>query len=138
MNRVVLDTNIIVSALLVPTGTQAAVLMLALTGHVALYVSTSVLAEYEVLRRPRLKLQPGQIDTAMATIRKVAHHVEPVRSVTARPMNLTTASSNAPKAPEPIYLVTGNTRHFPQSHKGTHTVTGRRFLDMMAESENRQ
>ena len=36
MSRVVLDTNIIVSALLVPAGTQAAVLLLALQGHVAL------------------------------------------------------------------------------------------------------
>lgn len=74
MNRVVLDTNVIVSALLVPTGTQAAVLSLALRGHFVLYVSSPVLAEYEeVLRRPRLKLQPRQIDTALAAIRKVAY-----------------------------------------------------------------
>ena len=63
MIRVVLDTNVVVSSLLTPSGTQATVLMLALTGHVALYVSTSVLAEYEeVLRRPRLKLQPRQVE----------------------------------------------------------------------------
>ena len=56
MNRVVLDTNIIVSALLVPAGTQASVLLLALEGQIALYISHTVLAEYEeVLRRPRLK-----------------------------------------------------------------------------------
>jgi predicted nucleic acid-binding protein len=39
MNRVVLDTNVIVSAVPAPSGTQAAVLLLALTGRIALYVS---------------------------------------------------------------------------------------------------
>jgi putative PIN family toxin of toxin-antitoxin system len=77
MNRVVLDTNVIVSAVLVPSGTQASVLLLALTGRIALYVSSSVLAEYEeVLRRPRLKLQPRQIDAAMAAIRAAADRGE--------------------------------------------------------------
>jgi putative PIN family toxin of toxin-antitoxin system len=57
MTRVVLDTNVIVSALLVPSGTQASILLLALRGDIALYISPPVLAEYEeVLRRPRLKL----------------------------------------------------------------------------------
>ena len=84
MNRVVLDTNVIVSALLVPPGTQGAILLLALRGHFALYVSPSVLAEYdEVLRRPRLKLQPRQIDAALAAIRRVAHLVGPVQTVSA-------------------------------------------------------
>ena len=47
MKRVVLDTNVIVSAVLVPAGTQAAILMLALTGRIALYVSAPILAEYD-------------------------------------------------------------------------------------------
>jgi hypothetical protein len=71
---------------LVPSGTQAAVLLLALTGRIALYVSPPVLAEYEeVLRRPRLKLQPRQIDAAMAAIRKVAHLVQPTHAVSVSP-----------------------------------------------------
>jgi predicted nucleic acid-binding protein len=44
MSRVVIDTNIIVSALLVPAGTEAAVLLLALLGQVELYVSPPILA----------------------------------------------------------------------------------------------
>jgi len=71
MSRVVLDSNVLVSALLAPAGTQATVLMLAFTGHVTLYVSTPVLAEYgEVLRRPRLRLEPRKIDAAMAAVRR--------------------------------------------------------------------
>jgi uncharacterized protein len=80
MNRVVLDTNVIVSALLVPTGTQAVILSLALRGQFALCVSRPLLAEYEeVLRRPRLKLQPRRIDAA--AIRKVAHSVAPTQAL---------------------------------------------------------
>jgi predicted nucleic acid-binding protein len=55
-------------------------------GRIALYVSPSILAEYEeVLRRPRLKPQPRQIDAAMAAIRKVAHLVQPTQAVSASP-----------------------------------------------------
>jgi len=36
---------------------------------------------------------------------------------------------------EADYLVTGNTKHFPQGHKKTKVVTGRRFLDILCESE---
>ena len=73
MNRVVLDTNIIVSALLVPAGTQAGVLLLALNGVVALYVSSPILQEYEeVLRRPRFRLPARKIDGTMDATRPVS------------------------------------------------------------------
>jgi hypothetical protein len=89
MKRVVLDTNVIVSAVLAPSGTQASVLLLALTGRIALYVSPSVLAEYEeVLRRPRLKLQPHQIS-----------YNRP-RPFPFRPTNPTIGSWNALKPPK--------------------------------------
>jgi putative PIN family toxin of toxin-antitoxin system len=135
MIRVVLDTNVVVSSLLTPSGTQATVLMLALTGHVALYVSTSVLAEYEeVLRRPRLKLQPRQVEAVMAAIRRVGHLVEPIRTVAVSPDESDNRFLECAEAAGADWLVTGNTRHFPKSHKGTQTVTGRRFLDVVAES----
>ena len=134
MNRVVLDTNIVVSAVLVPSGTQAAILTLALTGRIALYVSAPVLGEYEeVLRRPRLKLQPRQIDAAMAAIRKVAHLVQPAKTVSVSPHESDNRFLECAEAAQADWLVTGNTRHFPQSHGRTKTVTGRRFLDILAE-----
>ena len=130
MSRVVLDTNIIVSALLVPAGTQAAVLLLALQGHVALYVSSPILAEYEeVLRRPRLKLTPQHIQEALAGIRKVAHHVTPTQTLSISAHESDNRFLECADAAQADYLVTGNTRHFPQSYKTTTVVTGRHFLD---------
>ena len=114
MNRVVLDTNIIVSALLVPSGTQASVLLLALRRPNAIYVSEPVLAEYnEVLRRPRLKLQPRQIDEALAAIRKVANLVAPTKTLSVSADESDNRFLECAEAAEADYLVTGNTRHFP-------------------------
>ena len=63
MIRVVIDTNILVSALLQPESLPAAVLMLALSGEVQLCVSDAVFAEYdEVIRRPHLKRTPDVIE----------------------------------------------------------------------------
>jgi putative PIN family toxin of toxin-antitoxin system len=135
MSRVVLDTNVVVSALLAPAGTEATVLMLAFTGHVTLYVSTPVLAEYdEVLRRPRLKLEPRKIDAAMAAIRRVAHLVAPVGTLAVSPDESDNRFLECAEAAGADWLVTGNTRHFPRRHKGTLIVTGRQFLDRMAGS----
>jgi len=56
--RLVIDTNILVSAALKPGGLQRTVLVLALTKPARLYVSESILAEYRaVLSRPELKIR---------------------------------------------------------------------------------
>ena len=50
--KVVLDTNVLVSAVLKPGSLPASLVALALQGHVRLFVSPDLLAEYaEVLRR---------------------------------------------------------------------------------------
>jgi uncharacterized protein len=55
MIKVVIDTNVVVSANLVDAGPSAAILNLAVNQKVLMFVSPAVLAEYdEVLRRPRL------------------------------------------------------------------------------------
>ncbi len=58
--RLVVDTNVVVSAALKPDGLQRTVLVLALTRPARLYVSTAILAKYrEVLARPELKIRNG-------------------------------------------------------------------------------
>ena len=69
MIRVVIDTNVVVSANLVDRGPSAAILDLAANKKIQMFVSPPVLAEYEeVLRRPRLKLAPARIAAALAVI----------------------------------------------------------------------
>ena len=71
MNRVVLDTNIVVSATLRAGGLPEAVFNLAIDGVILLCVSEPVLAEYEeVLGRARLAIPPAKVSNALARIRE--------------------------------------------------------------------
>src|ERR1700674_591577 len=112
MIRVVIDTNILVSALLQPKGLPAAVLMLALSGKVQLCVSDAVFAEYdEVIRRPHLKRPPDVIEATLQLIRKLGHLVKPgvrLKACTDPDDNIFLECSQAAEAD---YLVTGNQRH---------------------------
>jgi PIN domain len=78
MILVVIDTNILVSALLQPEGLPAAVFMLVLSGDVQLCISEAIFAEYdEVIRRPRLKRSVDVIEGTLRSIRRLGHWVKP-------------------------------------------------------------
>jgi len=62
MRHWVIDTNVVVSGLLSPHGHSARLLDAVLDGRVKLVYDARILAEYrDVLRRPRLKLDPDKI-----------------------------------------------------------------------------
>jgi len=69
--------------------------------------------------------------------RKVAHLIEPTETLSVSIHESDNCFLECAEAAETDYLVTGNTRHFPQTHKRTKIVTGRRLLDILAESEKR-
>src|ERR1017187_3263895 len=78
MIRVVIDTNVVVSANLRDEGLPAAILDLAAGKRIQMCVSAPVLAEYkEVLNRPRLRLTPQRIAPSLAVIRKTSLLVKP-------------------------------------------------------------
>jgi putative PIN family toxin of toxin-antitoxin system len=78
MIRVVIDTNILVSALLKPGGIPAAIMALALSRRVQLCVSEDICAEYdEVIRRPRFNLPADTIEGALGSIRRLGYWVKP-------------------------------------------------------------
>lgn len=75
--RVVVDTNVWVSALINPRGTPAAILGALMTGRFALVASLPMLAElHEVLMRPRLADRFGithdTVDTLLALLHERA------------------------------------------------------------------
>ena len=64
--RIVLDTNVLVSALLSPFGPPARVLGLVMTGAVNCCVDARILAEYDhVIHRPRLSIDPAKADEVL-------------------------------------------------------------------------
>jgi putative PIN family toxin of toxin-antitoxin system len=133
MIRVVLDTNVVVSATLRDEGLPAAILDLGGRGVIQLFVSEQVFAEYkEVLIRPRLKIAPERIARSLAVLRKISQHVTPTRTVTVikddDPDNRLLECAHAARAE---YLVTGNVKHFPKTFEGTRIVTPKQFIDLL-------
>jgi hypothetical protein len=58
--RLVIDTNVLVSAAIKPTGLQRTVFLIAISKPARLYVSYPILEEYtEVLARPELRIRKG-------------------------------------------------------------------------------
>jgi putative PIN family toxin of toxin-antitoxin system len=130
MIRAVLDTNIIVSALLQPLGPPAQILMLALGGSIQLCVSGSVYAEYEeVIRRPRFQRSEDIIAGTLQAIREKGIWVRPTERVTACPDPDDDIFLECAVAAKADYIVTGNLKHFPVSWAGSRIVTPRWLLD---------
>ncbi|MBM3728951.1 MAG: putative toxin-antitoxin system toxin component, PIN family [Acidobacteria bacterium] len=133
MIRVVLDTNIIVSALLQPLGPPAQVFLLALGDTVRMCVSGSIFAEYEeVIRRPRLRRTEETILSALETIRTRATWVKPSEPVRACFDPDDDVFLECAQASGASYLVTGNARDFPLRWIATEVVTPRQFLEIVA------
>jgi uncharacterized protein len=62
VERIVLDTNVLVSAFLNPSGAPSQVLTLVLAGELKLLFDRRILDEYaEVLARPRFELELLQV-----------------------------------------------------------------------------
>jgi uncharacterized protein len=131
--RLVVDTNIVVSAALKPDGLQRTVLLLAITKPARLFISKAILTEYsEVLARPELQIRKGLQRQLLDLLRKRAHFVTPawILQMTSDPEdNMFLECADAARAD---YLVTGNVRHFPRFWKKTKVITSREFLSLVA------
>jgi putative PIN family toxin of toxin-antitoxin system len=133
MIRVVLDTNIVVSALLQPLGPPAQVFLRTLSGSLLLCVSGNVYAEYEeVINRPRLRRSADVIAATLRAIREKGIWVRPTEHVQACSDPDDDIFLECAQAASAHYLVTGNLRHFPVSWAGSRIVTPRWLLDNLS------
>jgi uncharacterized protein len=131
--RIVIDTNIVVSAALKPEGLQRTILLIAVTKPARLYISDAILEEYrEVLSRPELQIRKGLRQQLLKLIRSHAHLVVPrhLIEVTKDPDdNKFLECADAGRAD---YLITGNQRHFPKFWKNTKVISSREFISIVA------
>ena len=82
--RLVIDTNVLVSAAIKPAGLQRTVLLLAMTKPARFYVSRPILEEYRaVLARPELKIRKGLRQQLLQLIRNRSQIVSPSRHLEA-------------------------------------------------------
>jgi uncharacterized protein len=130
--RLVVDTNIIVSAALKPEGLQRTVFLLAVTKPAQFYISPSIVSEYRAVLRPELRIPRGLRQQYLQLIKNRARFIKPSRSlhITSDPAdNIFLECAEAARAD---YLITGNTRHFPAFWKNTKVVSSREFITLMA------
>lgn len=135
--RVVLDTNVMVSALLKSGGLEDQVLRLGLDGALTLCTSPAVLAEYAVvLPRPRLKLTAQEIQTTLDSLQKVSTVVHPSYTLTVCTHEPDNRFLECAAAAQAHFLITGNARHFPKRWKTTDIVNAREFIEYFAAQQS--
>jgi uncharacterized protein len=131
--RLVIDTNIVISAALKPDGLQRTVLLLAITKPARLYVSAAIVAEYrEVLARPELNIRKGLRQQLLDLIKNQAQIVKPLRSLQVAKDPDDNKFLECADSARADYLVTGNQRHFPKFWKKTKVITSREFISLVA------
>lgn len=119
----VVDTNVLVSALISPSGTPARLVEEIRCGSLTPVVSPAVLAEYEtVLRRPRFDFPTDCVDDLLADMIGLAMvaHPEPIDAT--RLPDPADAPFIALARHAGCAIVTGNVRHFPK-HAGVEVLT---------------
>lgn len=110
---VVLDTNVLVSALITPFGNSARILDMVISGNIKILYDDRILTEYqEVLLRKKFGFKKDDVDTLLEYIEKEGLKIssnivtEPIIDKGDLPFIEVALSGNADA------LITGNKRHF--------------------------
>jgi putative PIN family toxin of toxin-antitoxin system len=113
--RAVLDTNVLVSALLSPGKTCHQLIQQAVVDRVEVCYSTAIMAEYlHVLSRASFAFDPVAVDALLDWIERDGLLVQPAAvPLLADPSD--TKFMEAAVGAGALYLVTGNLKHFPPS-----------------------
>ena len=131
--RLVIDTNVVVSAALKPEGLQRTVVLIAMTRPARWYVSEAIFSEYaNVLARREFKIRRELRQQFVQLIKNHTHTILASRlpTVTSDPEdNIFIECADAARAD---YLITGNLRHFPKFWKNTKVINSSEFLRIVA------
>ncbi|MBQ9466693.1 MAG: putative toxin-antitoxin system toxin component, PIN family [Muribaculaceae bacterium] len=114
----VIDTNVIVAALLTPNEQSATVKVVdaLLKGNIMPLYNDEILSEYdEVLRRDKFHFSSSTIDFLINEIRRYGINSERVNSVEHFPDPKDVVFYEIALSKDDAYLVTGNINHFPRT-----------------------
>ena len=129
--KIVVDTNVLVSAFLKPRGNPARILRLILQGDVSVVVNEHILTEYdEVLARPKFDLSPQRVQTILGIIRSRGLFAPSLAESFKLPDPSDEVFLEAALVTGADALITGNRKHYPKrACKGQRVVSPREFLD---------
>ena len=134
----VLDTNVIVSALLSSKADAATVQVLQklFSDSFCPVISKEIMAEYtEVLHRAKFHFSPAIVDDLLFAIEEKAEYVIPASTGAILPdmKDLPFYEVVMEKRADDAYLVTGNQKHFPAE---PFIITAREFLEILEQNED--
>jgi uncharacterized protein len=137
--RIVLDTNVLVSALLSPFGPPARILGLVMTGAVSCCVDARILAEYDdVTHRARLSIDSAKADDVLAELRRSGFSVASVPLPRPLPDQDDDPFVEVGLAGGARCLVTGNGAHFPGDRcLGLPVISPAEFVEVVRGQQKR-
>ena len=137
MLKVVLDTNVLVSALLKPDSVPELVISLILENQLLLCLSESIATEYEeVLEREKFKkLNRKKVKALISRLKSEAHWVNPVVRLNVAHDPEDNKFLECAQEAGADFLITGNTKHFPPKRfQKTLIVSPAEFLSLIAKA----
>ena len=131
---VVLDTNVLISALAFPGSKPDQILARARRGELDLYVSPAILSEPERVLRDKFRLSKQEVASRVRAIRRMAHLVHPTERIA-----VITANDDDNRilecaiAAHAEFLVTGDRAHLLPlaSYRGTRMIAPDQFLEIL-------
>ena len=126
--KAVLDTNILVSALLSPEGNPAKIYRMFLSEKLSLIYSTGIFEEYkDVLFRLRLGILENDAKAILTAVWQYGQKIEPLPSIHVMIDEDDRIFYDTAKNAE-AYLITGNKKHYPQT---SFIITPAEFLELI-------
>jgi putative PIN family toxin of toxin-antitoxin system len=126
--KIVLDTNIIVSAFINPKGVPAVIISLILARKITLCYDNRIYSEYvEVLRRTKFNFDNILVDGFLGFIKDRGEYI------IAEPQNMKFDDEDDKifydvyKSSDANYIITGNKKHFPQDKN---IITPREYIEL--------
>lgn len=126
--KIVLDTNVLISGLLSPSGNPAQILNLILNGRLKLLIDNRIFLEYsKVIRRPKFIFKNEWINPLLDFIKMESDFIlaEPLDLNFADPDDL--VFYEVALTGQADFLVTGNKKHFPDDPR---IITPKEFIDL--------
>ncbi len=130
--KLVIDTNVLVSAALKPRGLERTALVFAMTAPARLFISQQILAEYtDVLTRPELRIPTAERRPLIDLITERSELVTLTRKLAICHDPDDDMFLECAEAARADYLITGNLKHFPRHWKSTKIINARELLDIL-------
>jgi putative PIN family toxin of toxin-antitoxin system len=114
--RAVIDTNVLVSAMLTPAGTSAKLVEAICTGKLQPVMSHEIFLEYvQVLNRPRFGFNKSEVASLLEDMTALALFVQPPFKAAVILPDLDDERFIAAALHSVCHVITGNAKHFPAS-----------------------